>query len=333
MGKRIIALVWVCGVILFVFLLTRVGLRRIWEIIQNVSAINLLMLFGLRLLYWILRTAGWSMVVNAYGRPAPFLQLFQARLAGHAISYLTPSSHLGGEPIRALMVKTLDRKTALASVIVDKTIELLAMLSFLVAGFVIGIVRLSWPPRYIILSLSAVAIATSLVIILYLQQKRGLLAGIFNILEKLRIRFSFIEKNRDKIKETDRLITSFYKDHRARFRQVLIFYSFLVLFWVGEIHFTILCLGAQSVSFLDSFLIVTLGILAFLLPTVPAALGTYELTYLGLFLVFGLGAGLGMAVTLLRRSLALFWAGIGLLAMLKRQLEKSGKGGLSLSQS
>ena len=332
MGRRIIALVWVCGVILFVFLLTRVGLGRIWDIIQNVSALHLFVLFALRLFYWVLRTAGWSMVVNAYGRPVPFPRLFQARIAGHAISYLTPSSHLGGEPIRALMLKTLDRKTALASVIVDKTVELLAMLSSLIAGFVIGIVRLSWTPRTIILSLAAIVLAASLVMVLYLRQKKGILTWIFDILEKLRIRFSFIQNNREKIKETDRLITSFYKDHKARFRRVLVFYSFLVLFWAGEIHFTILFLGTQNVRFLDSFLVVTLGILAFLLPTVPAALGTYELTYLGLFLVFGLGAGLGMAVTLLRRSLALFWAGIGLLAILKRQLEKPAKGGLSPPQ-
>lgn len=331
MGKRIIALVWVCGVILFVFLLTRVGLRRIWGIIQNVSAVNLLLLFALRLVYWVLRTAGWNMVVNAYGRPVGFLRLFQARIAGHAISYLTPSSHFGGEPIRALMLKTIDRKTALASVIVDKTIELLATLSFLIAGFVIGIARLSWPPGTIILSLSAIVIAASLIVAFYLRQKKGILTWIFDTLEKLRIRFSFIQKNREKIKETDRLIMSFYKDHRARFRQVFALYALLILFWTGEIHFTILFLNGQGVRFLDSFLIVTLGILAFLLPTVPAALGTYELTYLGLFLVFGLGADLAMAVTLLRRTLALFWAGIGLLAMLKRQLEKSGKGGLSLS--
>ncbi|MBN2409447.1 MAG: flippase-like domain-containing protein, partial [Candidatus Aminicenantes bacterium] len=294
---------------------------------------HLLILFGLRLCYWVLRTAGWRIVVNAYGHPVRFIQLFQARIAGHAISYLTPSSFLGGETVRTLMMKIPDRKKALASVIVDKTIELLAMLSFLVAGFAIGIFRLAWPPRTIILSFSAVIVAASLVVVFYLQQKKGLLTWIFDTLERIRIRFSFIEKNRAKIKETDRLIMSFYKDHKVRFRRVFILYVFLVLFWAGEIHFTILFLGAHGASVLDSFLIVTLGILVFLLPTVPAALGTYELTYLGLFLVFGLGAGLGMAVTLLRRSLALFWAGIGLLAILKSQLEKTGKGGLFLYRS
>jgi len=323
MRKQFIGIFWIIGIILFVVILQRIGLRQVWDRIRQLSVLNFFILFVIRFIYWVLRTANWNIVLNKFGGRASFVQLFEARMAGHAISYLTPSAHLGGEPIRALMVKNLDKKRALASVIVDKTIELMATVLFMILGILVAVTKLSLPAQYKMMFIAAMIISALFVLVLFIRQKRGFFGWIFNGLDWLGLKFSFLNRYREKIQETDRLIKVFYQEHKTTFLVVFIAYCFLLLFWTVEIHFTLLFLGVQGISLLDSFLIVTLGVLAFLIPAIPAALGTYEVTYAVIFVLMGLGAGLGVTLTIIRRLLALLWAGIGLLIMLKRQVKKS----------
>ena len=96
-------------------------------------------------------------------------------------------------------------------------------------------------------------------------------------------------------------------------------YSLMVLFWITEIHLTLVFMGLKNITFLDSFLIISLGTVAFLLPIIPGSLGIYEITYIGIFAVLGLGTDVGLTLVLIRRILALAWAGIGLFPLLKRK--------------
>ena len=91
----------------------------------------------------------------------------------------------------------------------------------------------------------------------------------------------------------------------------ILFYTLIVLFWTAEIHLTLVMMGAD-VNVIDSFLIVTLGTIAFFLPFFPASIGTYEAAYVAVFEILGMQASAGLALTLIRRVLALFWAGFGL---------------------
>ncbi len=323
MRKKFIWIFWILGILLFFFILKRIGFQQIWERVKQISLLSFFILCVLRFLYWVIRTACWKIVLKKYGEPVSFLRVFEARLAGHAISYLTPSAYLGGEPIRVLMVKSIDKKSALASVVVDKTIELMATVLFMMLGIVVALLKLSLPVQYEIILIASLMVVAFLVLFLFFRQKKGLFIGLLNGLDRFGLKVSFLDKRRTKIHETDHLIKNFYAAHQPTFLFVFVAYCFLMLFWIVEIHFTLLFLGAQGISVLDTFLIVSLGVVAFLIPAVPAALGTYEVTYAVIFMWMGLGAGLGVTLTLVRRLLALLWAGAGLLIMLKRQVEKS----------
>ena len=75
-------------------------------------------------------------------------------------------------------------------------------------------------------------------------------------------------------------------------------------------------MNVDSISFFDSLVIVTLGSIAFAFPIVPASLGVYEATYVGIFALLRLGTDVGLTLVLIRRVIALFWAGIGVLGMM-----------------
>ena len=315
MQKKILRISWVAGLLLFVLLIYKIGLSEILANIKKLTLRHLLILLFLRLIFWMLRTLNWAVIQKQYDDKVSLWLLLRARLAGHAISYLTPTSHVGGEAIRALSIDSHNRKRNLASVIIDKTTEVMVMILFTILGVMILLSKTLLPNKYKLLFIIIGVAAILLVMLVLVKQKQGFFTWIISLLKKIRITSPFIEKNRNKIKQIDDHISHFYSEHKKLFPVVLLLYSGMILFWTWEIHVTLVYLGVPNLDYLSSFLIVTLGTLAFILPLFPGSLGTYEATYIAVFSLLGFGAGYGLSLTLIRRIIALFWAGIGLLLM------------------
>jgi uncharacterized protein (TIRG00374 family) len=316
MKKKIIRISSIVGLGIFVLIVYKIGPDQIWDNIKKITLGNFVILFFMRLFYWVLRTYSWKVILDGYGHRSSFGHLFACRMSSHAISHLTPSATVGGEAARIMMVNSSSKKISLASVIVDKTMEFLSLIAFAIIGVAIAITRIPMPAKYQILMISFVGFITFLLLLITHKQKQGFIGWIFKLLGKIRIKFKFVEKHQKKIKETDEYISEFYRVQRKRFLHVFLLYSLLVLLWTAEIHTTLLFINAKGISFLDSFVIVSLGSIAFAFPIVPASLGVYEATYVGIFALLRLGTDVGLTLVLIRRVIALLWAGIGLLGMM-----------------
>lgn len=314
--KTVLRLSVLLGILIFAFIVYRIGPGQIWENIRRITVGYFLALMGLRLLYWVLRTINWKVVFEAYEGKTSLWDMFAARMCSHAVSQLTPSAQVGGEAARIYMVNCSSKKISFASVVVDKTIEFLTVVFFTIIGVAVVIYRIPLPPELKILFIGTVVLCSVLLLLLVSKQKKGLLEWLFNMLAKVKIRIKAVERNREKIKETDRYISEFYHRHPRAFLKTFLLYSLLIMLWVTELHLTLVFIGAQ-ITFLDSFLITVLGNLAFMFPLIPGSLGIYEATYVALFAVLGHGTDTGFTLVVIRRIIALLWAGIGLLGMLK----------------
>lgn len=312
--KTILRVTWILGALVFVFLVAKIGPGRIWDNLKGLALPSLALLFVLRTLYWIFRTLVWRTILagDRAVRPPSLGRLFAARMAGNAVSYLTPSAYLGGEAARTLLVEGVDRKRVLASVVVDATFEILALVLFAGVGIAV-IVAGSMIPVPVRIGLTAAMIATVLgLIFLVGRQRRGLFTWLIGLLGRIGIRPAFIERNRDKLREVDAHISGFYARGRRAVVSLFLLDLLLHAFWVLEIHLTLRALGAPGLTVGKSFLVVTLGAVGLLLPTTPASLGTYEAANLAVFAALGWSAGLSLSLAIVRRILALFWAGVGL---------------------
>lgn len=323
MQKKILRISLVIGFLLFLLLFYKIGPRQIWENVKNLTWQKFLILSFLRFFYYILRTINWKIVFEKYERKVSFFHLFAARIAGDSISYITPSAQIGGEPVRAMMVNSSNKEKIFASVIVDKTIEILTIIFFIIIGVAIAVTQIPMPRQHKFLFIGFVLAAILFGLFLLSKQKQGFFIWIINALEK--IKFKFIEKNISKIKEIDNYISDFYRNNRKKFFIVFILYSLVFLFWTTEIYLALLFIDAEGANFLKSFLILTLGSLVILLPTIPGSLGIYEITYVAIFILLGIGADVGMTLTMIRRILVLIWVGVGLLVILKRQTGNKSK--------
>jgi len=316
---KIIKIIAFISLVLFFYILFKLGPLNIWQIIKKTTWYQFLILIFLRFLYWSLRTLLWKTILSQYEEKIPFRQLFSARLAGHAVGYLTPSAKIGGEAVRILMLEKVNKKKTIASVVVDKTIEFLAFTLLFLIGVCAAVIIISMPASKKTLFVSMAVLLIMLAVGLFKKQKKGLLLWLLDLLKTIKLKFTFLEKNRDKIKETDSYISDFYTNHKGVYAKVFVLYLFHILLWAMEIYITFLCLGMENISYWDCFLLVILGAFAYSLPFIPASIGIYEITYLSLFVLLGIDIDFGLAVILLRRTMGLLWAGLGMILMLSKR--------------
>lgn len=324
--SAVMRLIGWAGFGLFVFLIVRTGPQEILKALGRLTLPEIGILLGLRFVYWAVRTMNWRAVLRySYGEHVPFFDVFGARIAGYAVSYLTPAGNIGGETVRVFMLDRVRREKSLASVVVDKTVEFLAGLLTVALAVLFLITEFALPRARKLELFAAVAVILLILIFLVIKQKQGLFAWVLGLLGKLRIKIPFLESRRERILETDAHISDFYAKHPKLFIAVFLSYFGQAWLWAAEIYFTFLFLGGAAPSIFTCFLIVTLGSFYTFLP-VPGSMGVYELTYVSLFALLRIEMSAGMAVILLRRVIGLLWAGVGLLPLLKARKSRPVKG-------
>jgi uncharacterized protein (TIRG00374 family) len=318
LGAIAMRLIGLAGLGLFVYLIFKAGPRQIWAAVRHLTVLEVLALMGLRVLYWGVRAFNWQVILRSFGEHISYIEVFGARIAGAAVSYLTPAGNIGGETMRIFMFDRIDRKKVLASVIVDKTVEFLAGI-FTVAVAVILLITsfaLSFRHQLVLFALTVGVFA--LLLLLVAKQRQGLFTWMLDGLARLRIRIPALEKRRAQIRETDAHISDLYTSRRGLFYFLFGSYIFQAFLWAVEIYLTFRFLGGGRATFLKCFIIVTLGSFYTFIP-VPGSMGVYEMTYVSLFALLRIRLSVGMAVVLMRRVLGLAWAGIGLIPVLRRR--------------
>ncbi|MCP4218804.1 MAG: flippase-like domain-containing protein [bacterium] len=315
MKKHIVKLSVAIGILLFAFLIYKIGPAQIWNNIKQISPFNFAILVVIRILYWLLRTICWKTIMEKYEKKTSLYRLFVARMCGHAISQVTPTAQVGSEATRIMMADCSSRKVGVASVIVDKTIEFMTVVLFMIIGVIILCIRIPLPLEMKWIFIGGTAVFAFSVLFLFFKQKKGLLGWILGFIKNIKLRFKFLERNREKIEETDEYISRFYQEHSRAFTSTFLLYSLLIMLWVAEVHLCLVFIGAVDFTFLDSFLVTVLGNLAFVFPFIPGSLGVYEATYIGLFALLGKAAGYALTLVLIRRTIALLLSAFGLLGI------------------
>jgi uncharacterized protein (TIRG00374 family) len=317
----VVRLVGYAGIALFGYLIIKTGPREILKALGRLNLPEIAALMGLRFLYWLIRALNWRALLIASGERVPFRDVLGARIAGYAVSYLTPAGNIGGETVRIFCLDSVNRNKVLATVVVDKTVEFLAGLSTIALAVVFLITEFALPRRQRIELFAAIAVLLLVLIFLVLKQKQGLFTWALDTLRKIKIRIPFFENRRDKILETDAHISDFYGRNRGLFLALFASYFAQAWLWAAEIYLTFLFLGGYVPTFFKCFLIVTLGSFYSFLP-VPGSVGVYELTYVSLFALLRIEMPAGMAVILIRRFVGLIWAGIGLVPLVRKKSAK-----------
>jgi glycosyltransferase 2 family protein len=93
----------------------------------------MIMVYGLEAL-------GWQLTLGSHARKVGFMRVFAIRMAGETVNVTTPTAYVGGEPLKAYLLKRygVPMVDGLASVITAKTTMTLAQVLFILLGLALA---------------------------------------------------------------------------------------------------------------------------------------------------------------------------------------------------
>ena len=171
------------------------------------------------IIVYVLEALGWRLTLGAYARQVGFGRLFAIRMAGETVNVTTPTAYVGGEPLKAYLLKRygVPMVDGLASVVTAKTTMTIAQVLFILLGLGLAFWILGASEHYLVAAVVSVGLLTFGIALFVIVQRYGLGMGILRLLQLCRIRLKFLESRRTKLIELDQTIRDFYTRNRQTF--------------------------------------------------------------------------------------------------------------------
>ena len=308
-----ISLPIIVGLILFWLVFKHIDLAHFLNIVRNANIWYVLLYFAISAIIILCSVFRWKLILLSQKHNIKFSYLLKAYLAGYGVSYITPSAKMGGEPVRAALLKRHGLKTheSLSTIIIDKTMELGGSLLFFVIGAIILTVNYSLPDnlKFLIIIISVIFLGIIGFGIYQIINEKGFILTIYKFLKLHKMKkLTNVTK---KIINIEKLIIKFYKKDKLHFVSALFVMAIAWSLMFVEFKLAILIFGIDS-NLLHIFLTFSVVGAAYLIP-VPFAMGVLEGGEVALFKAIGLSASVGLGVGLLTRVRDSITAGIGLI--------------------
>jgi uncharacterized protein (TIRG00374 family) len=296
------ALTLLAGAALFAFLLHEVGLGAVTTMLEHLSwRLPVLLVFPFVLIA-VFDTLGWRYAFA--GDRVPFATLFTTRLAGEAVNVSTPTASVGGEAVKAWMIRDLvPMSEGLSSVIVAKTTITIAQGLFLLLGLVGAWAILDAGSTILVAMLWMLGIETFCIVGFIAVQIGGAgLLGRFRLLRAAGLESAG--------RLSDALLR-FYREQPGRLALSIAWHlagwivsaaeTYLILAWLGS-----------PVSLGTALVIEAIGTgIRFATFMVPGHLGVLEGGQVMTFVALGLPGAAAMSFSLVRRLREAAWVGLG----------------------
>src|SRR5262249_3017765 len=188
--RYVTILLLVVGTALLVLTLARADLGQAWGRLQDVGWSGVAVLAGL-LFAASVAQAGIVLQTVPTARPTAHWAraLWKLWMVGEALNTVTPLGSFGGEPVKAGLMKKhygVGLREATAALVLAQTINIIALVVFLVAGFVLMLRSQVIPSAYRMTAGYALAGFAGCVLLLFLTQRHGMLSRVGGRLARTR---------------------------------------------------------------------------------------------------------------------------------------------------
>lgn len=313
--KHVKTLYLLGGVVLLALILRETDLADVMARIGHIGW-GAVAILGIYLVYFSVDALNWlialpSMPLNLRS----FARLWKVRLVGEAFNAVMPAGGMGGEPVKAVLLKKhyhLDYRSAIASIVLAKTVNMIALVAFLGAGFLLMMASPRIPDSYrAVAGIGIGAIALGTVSFFAAQRfKFSSRVGTFISKRALAARVADVLHH---IEEIEERFVAFYTYHRVRFAGAALL---ALLNWiVGAVEiYAALWFLDHPVSFWDAWMIEAVAQMVRAATFfIPSSLGAQEGAFLFMISALTGVPSLGIATAMVRRLRELVWIGSGFL--------------------
>lgn len=303
------------GLALVGYLIAQIGPAAIWSSFVTLSwRLPIVLAFPYALAAAV-DTLAWRLLLPT---PVPFLLLLRARLAGEAVSLATPTMSVGGDPLKAYLLRPrLPLLDGFVSVIADKTTMVAGQVLFLALGLLAASLVAPRSGRLLPIMGGLLVVEVFAVGGFALVQASGALGGGGRLLGRFarRVGVGGAERFEQGLGDLDRALATLYRQRRRRLVASALVHAVAWATGGLEIYLVLSLLGTPTplgiALIVESF---ASGV-KFASFMVPASLGALEGGYVVFFEAFGLGATAGLSYVLVRRLREITWAVVGFLAL------------------
>lgn len=309
-------LVWLVLLPLVVWALRDMPLQEVWWTIRRLSSSQVATLAIFNMIIVLMLSSRWWLLLHSHGYKLPYSSLVAYRQAAFGVSYFTPGPQFGGEPLQVYMTRNrhaVPGAIAIATVSLDKLLELVANFFFLVLGaFIILQGRLFgslWGFEASIITIGLLCLPLIYLFALWFDRE-----PLTWLMEHIPMRYAF----HPQVQRVQKALISAEAQARLlpRERPIALIQAMLlsILIWTALVAEFWLVLNFLDVGLTlpQTIGVMTLTRLAFLSPT-PAGLGTLEASLILALGALGLSPALGISVSILIRARDIIFAGLGLL--------------------
>lgn len=291
-----------------------VGFRETVDALGEVGVFAFLMLGVLAFLPLGLQALAWAPLNQTVHHRIPFWTLFEATTMGMAVNILTPSSYLGGEPVKIFYVGKKERLPygeVAGTVVLAKWLEALSFLSILSATASVAIYTYGsdlFSGKFLalgiaLLSLIAVLVGSCCVLAAALWRGWRPLTVIMGWVSKLRPSSRKLRNLRVRLGQVESQVTKVFKQNpRLSTLAFFIFMGAHITLFLRPWVFFILGAGI-GLDFGQLCLIFVSSQALSALQFTPSGIGTLDGGLIGVFILLGLGEAPCLAYLLCAR----FW--------------------------
>ncbi|MDF1498181.1 MAG: lysylphosphatidylglycerol synthase transmembrane domain-containing protein [Patescibacteria group bacterium] len=316
------------GLLLLILAIQQAGIKEVFNILFLFPFSVILFVFLINsVAVCIVGSLRWKIIIDSQNsHKIAFIKVLRAKLAGFAVSYITPSVLVGGEPVRAYMIKEeagYDWERSFASVIIDQAIFFFAVLLFMIMGFIFLFDHFNLPVS-IFYGFGIIIFFTFIIFYLFYSRLindnsdgHGFFMFIIKTtrLDKFRL-VKNIEKN---IEKMEKIIAMFFKKESGAFVKAFALSVFEILIYSILIWIIISYLG-ETVDFAYSISIFFILTLANFVP-IPGSLGSFEAGLTFIFNLLDFGKSNGFTFSLIYRFVNVALVSVGFFALVHFELK------------
>ena len=301
------------GLALVGYLVAQIGPAAIWASFVTLGWRLPLVLAFPYALAAVVDTLAWRLLLPG---PVPFALLLRARLAGEAVSLATPTMSVGGEPLKAYLLRPrVPLAQGLASVIADKTTVVSGQVLFLAVGLLGAFLAAPAAGRLLPVMTGLLAVEILAIGGFVLVQASGALGGGGRVLGRLGRRVGLATGGRlhEGLGDLDRALAALYRHRRRRLVASAVVHAVAWATGGLEIYLVLRLLGTPvplGIALIVESFASGVKFASFM---VPASLGALEGGYVVFFESFGAGAAAGLSYVLVRRLREIVWVVVGFL--------------------
>lgn len=314
----------VAGLVLFVYLVQRTGLGVVLSSIRLMGASFLLLLLISAARHY-LRTAAWYHAIEPQARDIHFLELFQVRLVGEAVTDLTFAGPFLGETVKALVVsRRLTLTHTLSSLFIENLLYSVSAALFILTGLFLFLANFTMAKQMqVAIWIAGIAVVLVVTGAYVMIGHRWLPVGkLLDFTRTRDFRWPRLERGEGKVRAFEENVYGFFGQRRGLF--LYIFLLELLTNFTGVIEaWLILRVTTGQGSLLAAFLIESVNrVVNTVFAFVPLRVGVEEGGAAITLRALGYSLADGVSLAIIRKIRTFFWVAVGLGILARISIER-----------